>query len=118
MLTMIFLKRFFFLFSISFVCGAKDRVKMDTNLPDGSPVIGYPCASNPCLNNGHCTPTSHTNIGYFCQCSISFYGTSCTKSMEDVLLRMFGILIHGLATIHSSNAVALVGPVMFLIKAL
>ncbi len=39
-------------------------------------------------------------------------GMPTAISMEDVLLRMFGILIQRLGTIHSSNAVASVGPAM------
>jgi hypothetical protein len=37
------------------------------------------------------------------------------KTLEDVLLRTFGILINRLGTIPSSNAVAMVGPVVWLL---
>ena len=89
---MTFLVRLLFLqISISFICGAKVRVKTDTNLPDGSPVTVGPCTRNPCLNNGHCTPASQTNIGYFCQCSIGFYGTNCTETDVALTLELINV---------------------------
>lgn len=89
---MTFLVRLLFLqISISLICGAKVRVKTYTNLPDGSPVIVGPCTSNPCLNNGHCTPASQTNIGYFCQCSIGFYGTNCTETDVALTLELINV---------------------------
>jgi len=89
---MTFLVRLLFLqISISFICGAKVRVKTESNLPDGSPVIVGPCTSNPCLNNGHCTPTSQTNIGYFCQCSIGFYVTNCTETDVALTLELINV---------------------------
>jgi len=80
-----------FLFSISFVCGAKVHVKMDTSLPVDPSVIGGPWASNPCLNNMHCIPASHTNIGYFCHCSIGFYDINCTETDVALTLELINI---------------------------
>jgi hypothetical protein len=73
-----------FLISASIVCGAKNRIRTNTTLP-------VPCATNPCLNDGHCVPASNTNSGYFCQCSIGFYGATCTETNAELTLELIHI---------------------------
>jgi hypothetical protein len=50
-----------------------------------------PCATNPCLNGGHCVPASNANSGYFCQCSIGFYGATCTETNTELTLELIHI---------------------------
>jgi EGF-like domain len=88
---MIFFKVFIILLvSAPIVCGAGDRVAVDTGLPVDPPIIGGPCAPNPCLNDARCVPASETDSKYFCQCSIGFYGANCNET--DVALTL--ALIH------------------------
>ena len=82
-LTMISFKVFIiFLVSAPIVIGARDRVATDTGLlvVDPPVIIGGPCETNPCLNNGSCVTASLTDSGYFCRCTIGFYGANCTES--------------------------------------
>lgn len=63
------------------------------------PVIGEPCATNPCKNDGHCVPATNISSEYFCQCSIGFYGANCDET--DVALTL--TLIHiGKKTLETS----------------
>jgi hypothetical protein len=87
-----------FLISASIVCGTKDRVHMNTSLPVDNveltvdhPVNGEPCAANPCLNDGQCVPASKTLLGYFCQCSIGFYGATCTETNVELTLELINL---------------------------
>jgi hypothetical protein len=82
---------------------AKERVPADTGLPVDPPVIGGPCATNPCLNDGHCVPVSDSDLDYFCQCSIGFYGANCDMT-DDALT---------LALIHVGNKTLETSPTAF-----
>jgi hypothetical protein len=46
----------------------------------------FPCASNPCRNNGICIPLVG---GYICQCPDGFLGTNCDTRMLLLLWILF-----------------------------
>ena len=75
-----------FLVSAPIFCGAqKSRISVDP------PVNDNPCATNPCLNDGRCTPSSSTEVGYFCQCTIGFYGANCNAIDDALTLQLLNI---------------------------
>jgi hypothetical protein len=87
-----------FLISASIVCGTKDRASTNTSLPVDNveltvdlPVNGGPCATNPCLNDGQCVPASKTLSGFFCRCSIGFYGDTCTETNVELTLELINL---------------------------
>jgi EGF-like domain len=89
---MIFSKVFsVFLVSAALGWGA---VAADDSAPPVDPlvVIDGPCATNPCLNDGHCVP-SGAALGYFCRCAIGFYGDTCDE--EDEALTMSFLHVEG-----------------------